>query len=85
MSGKYDIQYPMQYSIITRISLIVYGQPLCTIQLLLAQARQSVPIAIKWLLGVDKVLGDPEVTANLYCAFAYLYWESCMISSIYLP
>ena len=20
------------------------------------------------------VLGDPEVTANLYCAFAYLYW-----------
>ena len=21
------------------------------------------------------VLGDPEVTANLYCNFAYPYWE----------
>ena len=30
------------------------------------------------------VLGDPEVTANLYCAFAYLYWEGCVICSIYL-
>ena len=30
------------------------------------------------------VLGDPEVTANLYCNFAYLYWEGCVICSIYL-
>ena len=30
------------------------------------------------------ILGDPEVTANLYCNFAYLYWESCVICSIYL-
>ena len=22
-----------------------------------------------------KVLGDPEVTANLFCNFVYLYWE----------
>ena len=31
-----------------------------------------------------KVLGDPEVTANLYCNFAYLYWEGCVICSIHL-
>ena len=31
-----------------------------------------------------RVLGDPEVTANLYCDFAYLYWEGCVICSIYL-
>ena len=30
------------------------------------------------------LLGDPEVTANLYCSFAYLYWEGCDICSIYL-
>ena len=30
------------------------------------------------------ILGDPEVTANLYCNFAYLYLESCVICSIYL-
>ena len=29
-------------------------------------------------------LGDPEVTANLYCNFAYPYWEGCVISIIYL-
>ena len=28
------------------------------------------------------VLGDPEVTANLCCHFAYLYWEGCVICSI---
>ena len=26
------------------------------------------------------VLDDPEVTANLYCNFAYLYWEGCVIA-----
>ena len=30
------------------------------------------------------ILGDPEVTENLYCDFAYLYWEGCVICSIYL-
>ena len=30
------------------------------------------------------ILGDPEVTANLYCNFAYPYWEGCVICSIYL-
>ena len=30
------------------------------------------------------VLGDPEVTANLYCNFAFLYWKICVICSIYL-
>ena len=28
--------------------------------------------------------GDQEVTANLYCNFAYLYWEGCVIFSIFL-
>ena len=31
-----------------------------------------------------KVLGDPEVTANLYFTFAYPYWEGYVICSIYL-
>ena len=35
-------------------------------------------------MGNDEVLGDPEVTANLYCNFAYPYWEGCVIFSIYL-
>ena len=30
------------------------------------------------------LLGDPEATANLYCNFAYPYWEGCVICSIYL-
>ena len=32
----------------------------------------------------EYVLSDPEVTANLYCNFAYQYWESCVICSIFL-
>ena len=30
------------------------------------------------------LLGDPEVTANLYCNFVFLYLEGSVISSIYL-
>ena len=30
------------------------------------------------------LLGNPEITANLYCNFAYLYWEGSVICSIYL-
>ena len=30
------------------------------------------------------IVGDPEVTANLYSNFAYSYWEGCVIWSIYL-
>ena len=30
------------------------------------------------------LLGDPEVTANLYCYFAHTNWEGCVICSIYL-
>ena len=30
------------------------------------------------------LLGDQEVTVNLYCNFAYLYWEGCVICSIYI-
>ena len=30
------------------------------------------------------LLGDPEVTANLYYNFTYLYREGCVIFSIYL-
>ena len=30
------------------------------------------------------VLGDPEVTPNLYCNFAYLYWEGCVICMVYI-
>ena len=30
------------------------------------------------------LLGDPEVTANLYCNFTHPYWEGCVICSKYL-
>ena len=44
--------------------------------------------SLKILLYVQEVevhfIGDPEVTANLYCNFAYPYWEGCEICSIYL-
>ena len=30
------------------------------------------------------IVGDPEVTSNMYCNFTYLYWEGCAICSIYL-
>ena len=30
------------------------------------------------------VLGDPEITENLYCNFVYLYWEGCVKCSKYL-
>ena len=32
----------------------------------------------------DIILGDPDVTANMYCNFAYPHWEGCVICSIYL-
>ena len=34
-----------------------------------------------WPEGIG--LGDPEVTANLYCNFAYPYWEVSVICSIF--
>ena len=30
------------------------------------------------------LLGDPEVTANMYSNSAYPYWEGCVICSAYL-
>ena len=33
---------------------------------------------------LQAILGDPEVTTNLYCNFAYPYWEGCVVCSIYL-
>ena len=38
----------------------------------------------RFIQGMQMILGDPEVTANLYCNFAYPYWEGCVICSIYL-
>ena len=37
-----------------------------------------------WKLNLSILLGDQEVTASLYCNFAYLYWEGWVICSIYL-
>ena len=31
-----------------------------------------------------KVQGASEITANLYCNCEYLYWEGCVICSVYL-
>ena len=44
----------------------------------------------KLFLGLHKtrcigyILGASEITANLYCNYEYLYWEGCVICSIYL-
>ena len=38
---------------------------------------------MEWIRIVD-ILGAPEITANLYCNLAYLYWEGCLICSIYI-
>ena len=38
-------------------------------------------IYIYTCLFVIELLFDPEVTANLYCSFAYPYWEGCVICS----
>ena len=35
-----------------------------------------------WTFAYKSLLGDPEVTANLYYNFACLYWEGCVIFSI---
>ena len=34
--------------------------------------------------GTELLLSDPEVTANLYSNVEYLYWEGCVICSMYL-
>ena len=31
-----------------------------------------------------QILGASEITADLYCNFVYLYWDDCVIGSIYL-
>ena len=31
-----------------------------------------------------QVMGASEITANLYCNCVYLYWEGCVVCSIYL-
>ena len=37
-----------------------------------------------YFLDTWYILGDQEVTGNLYCNFAYPYWEGSVICSIYL-
>ena len=34
-------------------------------------------------LSAVELLGDPEVTAKLYCNFAYPYWEGC-VCAVYI-
>ena len=46
--------------------------------------RSHLILLIHTLPAGMMVLGDPEVTASLYCNFAYLYWEGCVICSLYL-
>ena len=41
-------------------------------------------VAVGRVPSGNTVLGDPEVTANLYCDFAYPFMEGCGICSIYL-
>ena len=37
---------------------------------------------IMYVLYIHYILGDPEVTAIMYCNCAYLHWEGCVIYSI---
>ena len=56
----------------------------------LASIGGATLFVVRTLLVYSKILystyllGDPEITANLYGNFAYPYWEGCMICSIYL-
>ena len=34
--------------------------------------------------GIIYILGASHIAANLYCNYVYLYWEGCVICSIYL-
>ena len=40
---------------------------------------QSYIPSSKVISYLQYILGDPEVTTNLYCNFVYLYWEGCVI------
>ena len=42
----------------------------------------SVPGANK--VRIWYILGASEITANLYCNCVHLYWEGCVICSLYL-
>ena len=33
---------------------------------------------------IEYILGASRITANLYCEFVHLYWERCVICSMYL-
>ena len=45
--------------------------------------REKERAVLTQFLATRNGLGNPEVTANLYCNFAYLYREGCVIFSIY--
>ena len=67
------------------VSLILQMYTLLSICLVLHPQRidESLHTTLRFLhLQMYNVLGDPEVTANLYSNFAYLYWEGCVICSI---
>ena len=45
---------------------------------------QFVSQSVSHIFEILHIVGDPEVTANLYCNFAHLYLEGYVICSIYL-
>ena len=46
--------------------------------------RIGIELSFNSNLPASIVLVDPVVTTNLYCNFAYPYWEGCVICNIYL-
>ena len=51
--------------------------------------RPTEPYTVELILDGNSeitplVLGASEITANLYCNCVHLYWEGCVICSIYL-
>ena len=46
--------------------------------------NQGYECAFKPTKVMYSTLGAPDITANLYCNCVYLYWEGCVICSIYL-
>ena len=46
--------------------------------------KMYVILRVHFNLEKKIVLGASEITANLYCYRVYLYWEGCVIHSVYL-
>ena len=54
------------------------------VQGIICSLAENTQFLYRYSKALGQILGDPEVTANMCCNFAYLYWDGCIIFSIYL-